>query len=61
MRADLQKQIDEFYKEMEKEESFDIGYMACSLVPRLVGEIKALEKQLRSGIFESYEANDYEE
>lgn len=45
MEKSLENQINEFYKEMDKEESWDIGHMACNLVPKLHYKIEKLEKE----------------
>jgi len=46
MELGLQKKIDRFYEEMDKEDSWDIGELACYLVPELVSKIYQLEKQI---------------
>ena len=46
MELGLKKKIDRFYEEMNREESFDIGELACDLIPDLVYKIKQLEKQI---------------
>lgn len=45
MDSKLLKEVQEFYDEMDKDESFEIGYIACSLVPKLVLRIENLEKE----------------
>ena len=60
MELGLKKAVDRFYDEMDKEESWDIGEMACSLVPRLVSKIYELEKQIEDLTSDSSENCDNE-
>lgn len=46
MDEKLIKEINRFYKEMDREESTDLGELACILLPKLVSKIRQLEKQL---------------
>lgn len=45
MSNGLKHLLDRFYEEMEKEESFDLGELACLLVPKLDYRIDKLEKE----------------
>ena len=46
MELGLKNKIKRFYDEMDKEDSWDIGELACDLIPDLVYKIKQLEKQI---------------
>ncbi|MGJ0846520.1 hypothetical protein ACR77J_07520 [Tissierella praeacuta] len=45
MSNGLKHLLDRFYEEMEEEESFDLGELACLLVPKLDYRIDELEQE----------------
>lgn len=49
--------LNRFYEEVEQEESFDLGEIACILVPKLDYEIEKLRKEiaLLQGKLKAYE------
>lgn len=53
MDSELLKEIDRFWEEADKEDSCELGYIAISLVPKLLQKI--FELQNKDELWRNYE------